>query len=96
MSDFSRRSFLGGAVAAASAAVVAAALPPIPATPPPRPNRPTITIDGDAASIKAGDVFTIAGVYAVDRVTRRQKRELQKFTVIGSTSRNKFMLEQTR
>jgi hypothetical protein len=96
MSDLSRRAFLGGALAAASVAVAAAALPPIPEPPKPEPKRETIIIDGADGAIRAGDVFTIAGVYAVDRVTKRPTRKLQQFTVIGSTSRNKFMLEKSQ
>lgn len=85
MTDLSRRGFLG----AVSAAAVVAALP-ISAS------KPLTTTAVSTGAVNSGDVFTIAGVYAADPRTKAVRRQLQRFRVIGSTSRNRFMVEKSR
>jgi hypothetical protein len=48
----------------------------------------TISIDGDsgAATVTVGDVFTIAGVYAVNPQTRESTGALQQFTVTAANT----------
>jgi hypothetical protein len=48
----------------------------------------TIAIDGDSgsATLKAGDVFTIAGVYAVNPQTRQSTGSLQQFVVTADAT----------
>lgn len=83
MADLSRRGFLGSM---AAAGVIAALPAPLRAEP-----VETVTVDVPNGVLRVGDVFTIAGAYAVGG-----RRKLQQFTVTGSTSRNRFMLERAR
>lgn len=48
----------------------------------------TIALDGDSgsATLKAGDVFTIAGVYAVNPQTRQSTGSLQQFVVTADAT----------
>lgn len=50
----------------------------------------TLNIDGvgNAATIKAGEVFTIAGVYAVNPQTKASQSYLQQFTVLADITAN--------
>lgn len=43
---------------------------------------------GNTCTVKAGEVFTIAGVYAVDQITKQTLNFLQQFTVIEDKTAN--------
>ena len=53
----------------------------------------TFTVTSTTSAINAGDVFTVAGVYAVNPLTKVQTTNLQQFTVVNSYTAGTTALE---